>query len=385
VLVALNATALLSSRLTGIGQYTLNLAKGLAALQDAPQLSYFYASHWSPSLKVGTLPAAPTLRSLFLKLVPFPYEVARAIQQHRFSGGVRSIQPDVYHEPNFMPYRFRGPTATTVHDLSWVRYPETHPSERVRIMNKLLPSALSRCDHIIVDSEFVKFEVMTYFGIPETKITTTLLAPRSEFYPRPKAERSSTVQKYGLQDGQFFLCVGTLEPRKNIETAIRAHSTLGRRFPLVIAGAHGWLSSRLERELTGPVQRGEVRVVGFVPDEELAHLYSAATAVVYPSLYEGFGLPPLEAMACGTPAVVSRVTSLPEVVDRVDLQHGPTDEMELRALMTRLADDPPFRADAAAYAIARARGFSWQRCAQQTLGVYKRLVASASNDDRSRD
>ena len=287
----------------------------------------------------------------------------------------------VYHEPNFLPLRFAGPTVVTIHDLSWIRYPETHPKERVAIMNRILPLALERVQHVITDSEFIRREVISEFGISADRVTTTLLAPRSIFTPRDEQRARPTLSKHNLQQRSYFLVVGTLEPRKNVETAVRAHAGLpnlfGRRFPLVLVGMRGWLTSRLEGELKAPVERAEVRPLGFVTDDELADLYSGATALVYPSVYEGFGLPPLEAMACGTPVITSNVSSLPEVAGNAAVMHDPMDIDALRNAMKRFIEDEEFWLEKAAASVKQAALFSWERCAKETIAVYRAAAMSA--------
>jgi alpha-1,3-rhamnosyl/mannosyltransferase len=306
--------------------------------------------------------------------------VSRALQGWKFYTGARAIRVSVYHEPNFLPFRFAGPTVVTIHDLSWIRYPETHPKERVAIMNRVLPSALETVQRVITDSEFVRREVISEFGIAADRVTTTLLAPRAMFTPRDQAAGAATLFKHNLQHRKYFLLVGTLEPRKNVETAVRAHSSLPeavrRAFPLVLVGMRGWLTSRLEGVLKVPVERAEVRPLGFVTDTELADLYSGATALVYPSLYEGFGLPPLEAMACGTPAIISNVSSLPEVGGNAAVMHDPMDTDALREAMERLIEDTAFWQERAAASLKQAALFSWQRCAKETIAVYRAAMAS---------
>ncbi|MBA2413477.1 MAG: glycosyltransferase family 4 protein [Burkholderiaceae bacterium] len=199
------------------------------------------------------------------------------------------------------------------------------------------------------------------------------------FKPRDQVACSATLFKHGLQHRSYFLVVGTLEPRKNVETAVRAHASLPeavrRQVPLVLVGMRGWLTSRLESELKAPVERAEVRPLGFVTDDELADLYSAATALVYPSLYEGFGLPPLEAMACGTPVIVSNVSSLPEVGGSAAVMHDPMDTDALKAAMKRLIEDKQFWLKKAAASLKQAALFSWEKCAAETIAVYRAAMA----------
>ncbi len=376
LVVGLNGAALLSP-LTGIGQYTKNLAENLIASGEV-DLNIFYVARWSKEVRTEPFLSLGPIKTFIKKVVPHPYLVSRALQGWKFHSGAQSRRVSVYHEPNFLPLRFAGPTVVSIHDLSWIRYPETHPKERVAIMNRILPLALERVQHVITDSEFIRREVIDEFGVPSDRVTTTLLAPRAMFKPRDETTRAATLSKYNLQQRSYFLVVGTLEPRKNVETAVRAHAGLPeairRRFPLVLVGMRGWLTSRLEGELKAPVERAEARPLGFVTDDQLADLYSGATALLYPSLYEGFGLPPLEAMACGTPVIISNVSSLPEVAGDAAVMHDPMDTDALQNAMKRLIDDRAFWLQKAAASLKQAALFSWERCAKETIAVYREAL-----------
>ncbi len=378
LVVGLNGSALLSP-LTGIGQYTKNLAEQLIACGEV-DLNIFYLAAWSKEIRTQPLRSIGPIKAFIKKVVPHPYLVSRALQGWKFHAGAHDRGVSVYHEPNFLPLRFAGPTVVSIHDLSWIRYPQTHPKERVDIMNRILPVALEKVQRVITDSEFIRREVISEFGISPERVTTTLLAPRSMFTPRDQASCAATLHKHNLQQRSYFLVVGTLEPRKNVETALRAHAGLSEavrsRFPLVLVGMRGWLTSRLESELNAPVECAEVRPLGFITDNELADLYSAATALVYPSLYEGFGLPPLEAMACGTPVIISNVSSLPEVAGNAAVMHDPMDADALRDAMKRLIDDREFWLARAAASLKQAALFSWEKCARETIAVYRAAMAA---------
>lgn len=378
LIVGLNGAALLSP-LTGIGQYTKNLAENLIASGEI-DLNIFYLARWSKEIRTEPFPSLGPIKSFIKKVVPHPYLVSRALQGWKFHAGAQDRRVSVYHEPNFLPLRFAGPTVVSIHDLSWIRYPETHPKERVAIMNRILPLALERVQHVITDSEFIRREVIDEFGVSADRVTTTLLAPRAMFNPRDAVSCAATLSKHNLHQRSYFLVVGTLEPRKNVETAVRAHAGLPeairRTFPLVLVGMRGWLTSRLEGELKAPVDCAEVRPLGFVTDDELANLYSAATALVYPSVYEGFGLPPLEAMACGTPVITSNVSSLPEVAGTAAVMHDPMDTEALRNAMKRFIEDEAFWLEKAAASVQHAALFSWEKCAKETIGVYRAAMAA---------
>lgn len=377
--LALNGSALLSP-LTGVGQYAKNLAEHLVAGQHV-DLHLFYAAIWSSDVRTGPIREIGAIKNFIKKVVPQPYRVSRAVQQWRFNMGVRRLRPHLYHEPNFLPFRFDGPTIITAHDLSWIRYPETHPAERVAVMNTLFPRSLATASHILTDAEFVRQEIIEEFGVSSTRITSIPLGARPVFRPHSGQECAQFLNKRALEYRRYVLCVGTLEPRKNLELAIRAYAGLPRSFrercPLVIAGMKGWLTSKLESVMQPLVASGELLPLGFTTEDELAALYAGAMVLVYPSLYEGFGLPPLEAMASGTPVIVSNRSTLPEVVGNAGVIIDAEDETALRETLLRHAEDHVFWQDRAAVCLLRAGRFSWQRCAEQTIAVYRKVLAES--------
>jgi len=379
VKVAFNASQLLGP-LTGVGQYALQLARALQQSGDV-DLEFFYLRKWSRELTARPAKQVVRLKTVIKRCVPFPYEFARAVQQQAFTRGVRLFQPALYHEPSFLPFRFDGPTILTVHDLSWIRFPKAHPAQRVRILDKLLPRAIDAAAKVIVDSEFVREEVVDHYRIAASRVTAIPLAARDCFYPRSPEKRQNTLLRLGLTDRSYFLFVGTLEPRKNLELALLAHASLPweerHRCPLVFAGSLGWHTSALESRMKEPVARGELILPGFVSDEELADLYSGAVSVLYPSRYEGFGLPPLEAMQCGTPVILSDASSLPEVGGQAAVYHDADDAEGMASAMRRMLLDPTFREERSAACLLQAARFSWSRCAQQTLASYRDVLAQS--------
>jgi len=376
LLVAFNGSALLSP-LTGVGQYSKSLAESLAVSHDV-ELRLFYAAVWSNEIRTGPIKEIGAIKEFIKRVVPHPYEVSRAIQQWRFSTGIRAIRPHIYHEPNFLPFRFDGPTVITAHDLSWIRFPETHPDERVAVMNRMFPKALERASHVLTDAEYVRREIIDEFGVRPDRITSVPLGARSIFRPRSALECRPPLAELGLAFRQYVLCVGTLEPRKNLELAIRAYAAMPgafrERHPLVTVGMRGWLTSGLESIMQPLVSSGELRPLGFASDETLAALYAGAMVLVYPSLYEGFGLPPLEAMASGTPVIVSDRSTLPEVVGSAGIIIDAQDDVGLREALLRLSEDPDHWRERAEAGVVQASGFSWARCAEETLGVYRRVL-----------
>jgi len=376
VQVGINGVALLSP-LTGIGQYTLHLTRELQQLLPQPP-SIFYGAGWSREVRTTPLPGVQGIKNLIKRVIPRPYHVSRFIQQMRFSSGARAHDIGLYHEPNFLSYRFRGPSVVTVHDLSWVRYPETHPADRVRIMNQLMPRVVSRATHILVDSEFIRQEVLSYYGLPPERVTTALLGVSPDFRPLDANACAAALTSQGLRYGEYMLAVGTLEPRKNLTTVIAAFARLPesirRRYPLVIVGMKGWGIDKFPDSLGRMINAGEARLTGYVSQQDMPMLYSGARLFVYPSLYEGFGLPPLEAMACGVPVIVSDRASLPEVVGQAGILVEALDHEVLSTNMQTLLEDDGLHRRLSEAGLLQAAKFTWRQCAVETMLVYRKVL-----------
>jgi O-antigen biosynthesis alpha-1,3-rhamnosyltransferase len=378
--LALDAIAL-TGPLTGIGQYVFHLAAGLLQRDDV-DARMFYGGEFSRTLRHGAPAHVGTQRAMVRNWVPKAYEISRWLRQRRFDRGLHDQGGafDVFHEPNYLPFRFDGPTVITVHDLSWIRYPQTHPAERVRIMDRLFEPALRRAALLITDSGFVRQEVIDTFGIAPDNIVSVPLGLDPLFQPMGAAQTAPVLTPLQLEHGNYFLSVGTLEPRKNMTATLQAYArlpaALRSRHPLVIAGMKGWRTTALEQQLEPLIAAGQVRILGYLGRAELAAVTAGALAMVYPSIYEGFGLPPLEAMGCGVVPITSTVSSLPEVVGDTGLQVEPHDIDALAEAMARIAQDPQLRTSLSAAALTRARTFTWSRCVDETVEVYRRAASS---------
>ncbi len=359
--------------MTGVGQYTLQLAQALAALRPF-DLDFFDGARCSPELYCDPSARRGAMRSWVRRFVPGAYGVKRLLEQRRFDRACGAH--DIYHEPATLPLAFKGRTVVTVHDLSWIRHPETHPPERVRALERHFEPALRAVSRVITVSEFVKREIVQVFGLPDSMIQVIPHGRDLIFQPMDAQRTARVLEPLGLSHAGYFLCVGTLEPRKNLALALQAHvalpPALRARHPLVIAGMRGWGASPLGTQVEGELASGEIRVLGYLGREDLARLTAGALALVYPSIYEGFGLPPLEAMACGVPPITSNAASLPEVVGDAGLMVDPSDAAGLADAMREVAEDPATRERLSAQSLHRAEGFSWERCAQATAAAYRR-------------
>jgi glycosyltransferase involved in cell wall biosynthesis len=267
----------------------------------------------------------------------------------------------------------------TVFDLSVLLFPGYHPWVRERVFNEGIARSAARADAIIVISQHTKRDVVKHLGVPQGKIHVVLCAAAARFRPLPSMELDRVLSKYNLEAGKYLLCVGNVEPRKNLVRLVESYDLLrrsvGMQHPMVIAGGQGWHNSPIYRKVEELGLRQAVRFLGYVPDDDLPPLLNGALLFVYPSLYEGFGLPPLEAMACGTPVVTSNTSSLPEVVGDAALTVDPYDVEGLTKAMEQLLTDQELQNEMRTRGLARAKLFSWERAARETLKVYEEVYA----------
>ena len=376
--IVFNATPLLSP-LTGVGEYIFNLATGFASEPDM-KAEFVYGNRWTNDLREVRPLIGHTKIGRIAKLIPKAGHLRMAYQNYRLRHHFAAGRFDLYHEPNYILLPIEGPKVVTVHDISWIRYPETHPARRLDLFNTFFEPGLRRVDHVITDSEFVKREVMEVFGLPSEKITPVLLGAADIFFPRDADATRSVLQRLGLTHGNYLLAVGTLEPRKNLQLVLHAFmqlpADLRRQYPLVLVGMLGWKTSDLERQIDPLVRAGEIRQTGYLAKDELACVIAGATMMLYPSIYEGFGLPPLEAMASAVPVITSNVASLPEVVGDAGIQLAPDDIDKWRDAIRTLVEDEGLRISLAEKGLVRSRTFSWNHCVRQTVNVYRKVLMS---------
>jgi alpha-1,3-rhamnosyl/mannosyltransferase len=344
----------------GIGRYTWELCKGLARRDDVESLQYFGR---------GRLIADPEIL-LEGKKLPRRRRIMRPFRSWQARQTLRS---SLVHGPNyFLPASAEG-GIITVHDLSVFRYPETHPAERVRAFERQFTHSMQRAAHIITDTETIRREVIETFSISQDAITAIPLGVDPRFAPRG----APTLHQLGLAPGAYGLCVSTLEPRKKIAELIRAWEDLPdglrSRFPLVLAGGSGWENEALHDEIEKAARQGWLRHLGFVDEQSLSELYAGTALFIYPSIYEGFGLPPIEAMASGVPVIVADSSCLPEVCGDAARYVDPDDVEEFVRSIEDCLTNSEWRDRAIAAGLDRARNFSWARCVDQTMTVYRKV------------
>lgn len=357
----------------GLGRYAESLAGALIATQP-DRLALFY----NAGRRTAGLP--PGLRHVPARRVRAGYKPWRmAVWLGSLADvGFDRLVPgaEVFHATEHLLLPLRTvPTVLTVHDLIFRLFPEHHTRLNYWYLNATMPLYCRRATAIISVSEATKRDLVRLYRLPAAKITVVHEAAAPHFMPAAPERVANVRTRYGLP-ARYILRVGTIEPRKNLERLLEALAVLRRLAPdarLVIVGARGWLTEGFFRRLEALGLGDAVQLAGRVPDEDLPAIYSGAELLVEPSVYEGFGLPLLEAMACGTPVVCSAVASLPEVGGDAARYFDPHDTEAMAALMAEVWRSADLRAALRQAGLARAAQFSWQRAAQETLAVYERV------------
>jgi glycosyltransferase involved in cell wall biosynthesis len=285
-------------------------------------------------------------------------------------------RPDIFFVQFNAPARVDCKIVAEIHDLSFEHVPETfrwHEHPRMRFTTR---RTARKADHVITCSEYTRADIIDTYKLAPEKVTAIHLAAASRFAPAAGDDIARIRDRYGLPS-EFILAVGSIQPRKNLERLIDAYRLLNQRInapPLVLVGKKAWLYkdsiAAVERSGCGE----KIRLTGFVPEEDLPAIYSAATVFVYPSFFEGFGLPPLEAMQCGTPVITGDRTSLPEIVGSAGVLVDPYDSKALADAIERLLSDRELRTKLTQRGLERSKMFSWEQTARDTLKVFERVV-----------
>jgi glycosyltransferase involved in cell wall biosynthesis len=354
VRIGLDVTAAITQG-GGIGRFTRELVQALLEVDSHNIYHLFSAKPPRVTPVPEPLPRAPNVRyhpapfgERWLYRLWYRFRLPLPLQW--MTGPL-----DLFHSPDFVlpPVSRNVPTLLTVHDLSFAHYPQTFPVALVEYLNAVVPWSIRRATHVLADSLSTRNDLIEGWQVPEDKITVLYGGVNEQF--RPITDRSQIAairSRYVLGTNPYVLTVGTLQPRKNYQMLIRAFSSVATKAPhnLVIAGGRGWLYDEMLAEVDKQGLAGRVKFVGFVRDEDLPGLYSEATMFLFPSLYEGFGLPLLEAMACGVPVISSNASSLPEVVRGPEGQDAalllsPYDQSAWSHAIGQLIDDVDRRAE----------------------------------------
>lgn len=359
-----------SYREGGIAEYTRRLVETLPTLDTTTDYHVFY--HRRQRLKVAVTPAVRLHASFTpchhrLERLAFGVEAAR----HRL---------DVLHSPDFIPPRFGARRfVITIHDLNFLLYPQFQTPDSLRYYAGQIRAAVRRADHILADSQATKADIVERLNVPPEKITVHLLGVDPIFRPHTADQVDPIRARLGLPSS-YLLFVGTFEPRKNLPGLLNAYSLLRSRDAhtpmLVIAGRRGWLYEDVFQEAQRLNLNSAIRWLENVDFTDLPAVYNGAAVLTLPAFYEGFGFPPLEAMACGVPTVVSDRGSLPEVVGDTGLLINPDDPDMLADALHRALTDSAFRTRSRQAGIARAASFTWRRTAEIVRRVYQQVSES---------
>lgn len=375
--ILVNATPM-TGLLTGIARYLRNLYTTMD-LMDLVEISYYSgnttvdsmppladSARWQKTINsMRKLPDSVVFGLRAASWLKYEYHLRRICRKLPFS---------IYHETAFTPAKMTAlPTVYSVYDLSLRRYRDTHPKERVWLFDYFIKTRLGYANHILTISEFVRQEIIDEFNVPPSMVTAVPLAPDPMFSPSGDDLVKKVNRKYNLPQS-YLLFVSSLEPRKNIDLLIEAMTIAHTDIPLVLVGWQGWGEKRWLEKIERYNLKSRIYILGHVPDHDLKAIYAGAQALVYPSLYEGFGLPIIEAMACRCPVICSDAASMPEVAGDAAILIDPARSDELAQAIETLVHDTQIRDDLVKKGIQQAAGFTWNSTAGQTLEVFKKVA-----------
>lgn len=377
-----------------LAQRIYELTQGELGRQSSPSRAISPtppAEPFNPNRQGGLITAAKTLA----KKIPGVYALAKHWYAYRHRRVMAKVlitdngPSGLLHAPNYIPPVHTGPTVITIHDLSHMRHPETHPQARIDWLNEHLPRAIKQADQIISVSEFTRRELLDLGLVDDAnKVTVCHNGCDPSFRPQNLEAIQPELEKWGLQKGQYILSIATLEPRKNMERLLEAYEALpdalAGSIPLVLTGPSGWKNKTLRQRIARIKPPRQVITTGYLPRSELQKLLCGAGLFAYLSIYEGFGLPVIEAMACGAPVLTANTTSLREVAGDCGYTVDPLDIVAIRDALQALLENRHMADEYRIKGLHRAALFSWRRCAIETIEVYKKALATHSTPVQTR-
>lgn len=357
------------ANLTGNETYVTNLVNAMVKLGTGHEFTVLYthpkaALYWQGKQGLNLVRVRPEH-----PLVRIPLVMPWLVQRHNL---------DLLHVQYVGPPFLTAPLIVTIHDISFEYYPEFFSTREMLRFKATIPLTARRSSKILTISNNSKQALMDAYGIPDEKIVVTYLGVDTKFQPmRSTSEEHRAAAKYGI-NGRYLLAVGNLQPRKNMVRLIKAYTRLRNARPeidhkLVIVGKKAWKFDPILSFIKSSRWVDDIILTDYVPDEDLRILYARAGLFVYPSIYEGFGLPPLEAMACGTPVVVSDRSSMPEVVGDAGIKVDPFDVDRLAAAMAGILLEPEVAKWYEERGLQRVKQFSWSKCASATMNIYEEI------------
>ncbi|MBS1810679.1 MAG: glycosyltransferase family 4 protein [Acidobacteria bacterium] len=361
----------IGARQGGNETYIRNLITALAELDQQNRYTLYFSE----------ADAAKAWRNRYanfaVRLLPPPTPLVRVPIALAYE--LRRRPVDVLHVQFTAPPFCPAPVVTTIHDLAFEHLPETFTRRGKMQLRLTVRHTARRAAHILTVSEYSRQDIIKTYRMPAEKVTVTHNGWEAQFTPLVAEREAETIkQKFGITK-DYLLAVGSLQPRKNLIRLLRAYARLraqqpGFQLQLVLVGRQLWLYEEILREIKQQNFATDVLVTNYVGDEDLPALYRSAVALVYPSLFEGFGLPPLEAMACGTPVITSNTSSLPEVVGQAALLIDPYDESAIAQAIWQIAHDASLRQRLQKAGIAQAKQFTWRAAAEKTLAIYQAVA-----------
>lgn len=378
--IQFDALPLISDRMTGIGWCEAGQTTAMARMHPEDNFMYNFFSRKDDHIKLERL--APFLADIKPNIAHFSILIYRTLSTFiplpycLFFGR----DADITHFFNYIAPPFvHGKTVITVHDMVYKAFPETVKSRTKLMLDMGLKQSMRRADIIVTDSEFSRSEIIKYFPQHKKKIRVVPCGVNLEkFRPCEDSEKIQQVKKSLGISGEYFLYLGTIEPRKNLERLIRAYYVLAKKLKnppkLVLAGGKGWLYDNIFRRVKELKLEKQVLFTEYVPSEDITALMCGALAFVFPSVYEGFGMPPLEAMACGVPVMCSDCASLPEVVGDCAVMCDAYSVKSIAKGLYRLYSDDKLRKDLSVKGLQRARLFSWEKSAEKLYNIYKEII-----------
>jgi len=361
----------LLSPLTGIGRYIYEISKELEK-KDTFETSYFYGYY---SDKLMNPSSKPTVKSLKTIITRFTFIKKLAREIILFLGKINAKSYDLYWEPNLLPNQNikAKKLVTTIHDFSFILHKEFHPKERIEYIDKYFTKNIIKSDMIITGSNFTKNEILKRLDFKDEQIQVIYHGINHNLF---QVYRDDDLKVNFELPQKFILSVGSIEPRKNLIGLLEAYSKLSveikKEYKLVLAGFKGWEN----KEIMALIEKNQenIHYLGFISDQELSIVYNLASLFVFPSFYEGFGLPVLEAMACGTPVVCSNSSSLPEVGGDAVVYCDANNIDDITDKVTQVLNDTKLQKSMKLSGLQRAKEFTWEKSARQHKELFKKVL-----------
>ncbi len=359
----------LLTTLTGVGRYTFEISRHLQGFSEMDL--YFYYGYISRKL-IG---AEDTDRLKLIKKIADKIPPIKKIIL-KFNHIYKYVNPrsfDLYWQPNFIPIESikSKKVVTTIHDFSFIHYPDFHPRKRIEYFRENFFTNIKRSDSIITVSEYIKQEILDRLSFSEDQISVIYHGIRHDIF-KPMVNPSPGIEI----PRKFILFVGSIEPRKNLFNLLKAYSLLSKElkseYKLLLVGFQGWQNSEIMAEINK--NKEYIHYAGYVTDQQLSAIYNLATCFIFPSYYEGFGLPPVEAMACGAPVIVSRAGPMPEVCGDAALYIDPYSVDDIKETLEDLLCSEKKQEDLSKAGLQRARMFNWSKSAEAHRQVFNKLI-----------